>query len=651
MTDTHSRDKANGAYFQLLHGVDLRHTQQRLLSSLLRQPGLVPAVLATGIDQEYFPEEWWHAFNVATKEPGRAKQLVSDQNGDLTIKTLYMKVVLLGHGQARLMAEQIVFSVRRRDDARHHDDEDFDEIFVSNGDATEIDAVFEHEQRDVGDAGNVSDESGKSSPKDGATGWPNQNSGLGNGEPNNKNNGATGSKQQRDADKASGEGASTDVQVDADLTEMNQKFAVVSISGKTRVVSFEESPVYLGCRLPVFSTIYDFCAFYAKRKKKVVGRNGKDRTIGIGKFWIEHEQRRQFSEIVYAPGLAAKLANGKLNLWNGYGCDPKKGNCDLYLTHLRKNICSCDAVYESYLLNWMAYAIQRPDRQGEVAVVMRGKEGTGKGVLAKQFGQLLGAHYRHIVQAKHLTGHFNAHLQHCSVLFADEAFFAGDRSHESILKALITEETLLIEPKGLDAFPVRNCVHLMMSSNNDWVVPAGADARRYFVLNVSDDHIQDHEYFAAITNEMDDGGREALLYLLLNRDLKDFNVRLAPQTKALAEQKAHSRRGVDRLVEIICHNGTLPCVQISHLEVAVTSGEEKGEGFYHAARVLVPELKHDSSIVLAGKLKAEWECVPWKAGNQRGIRFPALSRLREMFDEKHGNQDWPTAAGEVVNWA
>ena len=54
------------------------------------------------------------------------------------------------------------------------------------------------------------------------------------------------------------------------------------------------------------------------------------------------------------------------------------------------------------------------------------------------------------MNAKHLVGHFNAHLQHCSVLFADEAFFAGDRSHESVLKGLITEETLLIEPKGVD---------------------------------------------------------------------------------------------------------------------------------------------------------------------------------------------------------
>src|SRR5262249_56483455 len=144
---------------------------------------------------------------------------------------------------------------------------------------------------------------------------------------------------------------------------------------------------------------------------------------------------------------------------------------------------------------------QHGERAGGVAVVLRGAEGVGKGVLARQFGRLFGAHFRHVMQAKHLVGHFNAHLQQCSVLFADEAFFAGDRAHEGILKALITEETLLVEPKGIDTFVVRNALHLIMSSNNEWVIPAGADARRFFVLDVASTYMRNLAYFAAIAKE------------------------------------------------------------------------------------------------------------------------------------------------------
>src|SRR5262245_4418173 len=114
---------------------------------------------------------------------------------------------------------------------------------------------------------------------------------------------------------------------------------------------------------------------------------------------------------------------------------------------------------------------------------MRGAEGTGKGMLTKQFGRIFGYHFRHVMHAKHLTCHFNAHLQACSLLYADESFFAGDRSHESILKGLITEETILVEPKGVDTFSIRNCLHIILSSNERWVIPAGSDARRFFVLD------------------------------------------------------------------------------------------------------------------------------------------------------------------------
>jgi hypothetical protein len=446
--------------------------------------------------------------------------------------------------------------------------------------------------------------------------------------------------------KANGNGAATGggIHTDRDLAAMNDKYAVVKIGGKTRVVTLEASPAYPGSVVPVFSTIPDFCAFHAKQKKLVAAPDGTTRRIGIGKWWIDHEERRQFDGIVYAPNIEHE--DGKLNLWTGFGCEATAGECGLYLAHLHENICGGNSEYSGYLLGWMAYAAQHPERQGEVAVVLRGKEGVGKGVFAKEFGRLFGSHFKHIVNAKHLVGHFNAHLQHCSVLFADEAFFAGDRSHESVLKGLITEETILVEPKGVDSYSVRNCIHLVMSSNSDWVVPAGADARRYFVLDVSAAHMQDHKYFAAIARQMDNGGRGALLHYLLNLDISRFDVRAVPQTAALADQKTRSRRGVDRLVEMVAHGGTLPSADQIYANVAITTGEDEGKGFYCGARSMVPELRHDSSIVVAKALKDDWACKTWKSGYRRGIEFPPLMELRALFDRKHGPQDWPAGVSD-----
>ena len=59
------------------------------------------------------------------------------------------------------------------------------------------------------------------------------------------------------------------------------------------------------------------------------------------------------------------------------------------------------------------------------------------------------------------------------VVFADEAFGVEDRSSSGVLKMLITEPTIPIERKGLDVVQAKNVVHLIMASNDDWVIPAG----------------------------------------------------------------------------------------------------------------------------------------------------------------------------------
>ena len=127
-----------------------------------------------------------------------------------------------------------------------------------------------------------------------------------------------------------------------------------------------------------------------------------------------------------------------------------EGDCSLYLAHLTDNICCGNEEHATYLLNWLAWGVQNPGDRAEVAIVLKGGEGTGKGVAINTYGELFGSHFVHITQPSHLTGHFNAHLQACSVLFADEALFAGDRRHDGTLKALITEPTIQIEPKGAE---------------------------------------------------------------------------------------------------------------------------------------------------------------------------------------------------------
>lgn len=324
--------------------------------------------------------------------------------------------------------------------------------------------------------------------------------------------------------------------IDPQLAEMNEKHAVIGdLGGRCRIVGEVYDHAMKRARLSRQS-FEDFANRYCHQKVIVPGPKG-DVQVPLGKWWVHHPNRRQYDTMVFAPG---QTIEGAYNLWRGYAFKAKPGDCSLFIEHVKRVICKDDKTCYDYLLRWMAYVVQEPGSPGQIALVMKGRMGTGKSFFAKHFGALFGRHYLPVSDPKHLVGSFNAHLRDCVLLFADEAFYAGDKKHESILKTLITEDTIAVEAKGVDVELQRNCVHVMMASNESWAVPADLGDRRFFVLNVSDRRRLDAEYFGAIEAQLKAGGYEALLDYLLNLDLKGWDVRNRPKTDALLEEKLNS---------------------------------------------------------------------------------------------------------------
>jgi len=250
--------------------------------------------------------------------------------------------------------------------------------------------------------------------------------------------------------------------------------------------------------------------------------------------WLEHPSRRQYRGVVMAPLMDL---HGYYNLWDGFAVEPAHGSWRLMKDHILSNICANDPEVFKYVMGWMSVMVQKPDSAGQVALVLKGGRGTGKGVFGSCLCDMLGQHSCHVTQTKHVTGHFNGHLKNCVLLFADEAFCTGDKRAESVLKTMITEPLIAIEQKGKDVQIQPNMLHIVMASNNDWVVPAGLDERRFCVLNVSSARQQDHSYFSEILKEMAAGGLAAMLNELQEFNLNGFEVRDVPQTQGLLDQK------------------------------------------------------------------------------------------------------------------
>jgi hypothetical protein len=312
------------------------------------------------------------------------------------------------------------------------------------------------------------------------------------------------------------------------LEELNNRHAVVSEEGRTLVINFENDRVLNRTKI----TRSSFEDFRNRYNNKQIMASGKMQPLG--NWWVNNPRRRQYEGVVFRPG---KDTGNFLNLWQGMAIEPVKGDWSLLRDHILHVICGGDAEVHEYLLSWLAMCVQYPGKPGEVAIVLRGKQGTGKGFFIREFGKCWGQHFIHVTNGRHLTGNFNVHLEDAVVVFADEAFWGGDKKGAGVLKALITEPTLPVEAKYRNLKFVRNCVHLLLATNSDWAVPAGVDERRYLILDVSDSHAQDHKYFEALAKQMIGGGRQAMLFDLQNRGLKNFDVRTMPKTQALYEQK------------------------------------------------------------------------------------------------------------------
>lgn len=324
--------------------------------------------------------------------------------------------------------------------------------------------------------------------------------------------------------------------IDPWLAYFNNRYLVVKdLGGKCMVMSQVEDYALKRRRFSKRSLEAFQQAYENKRVQIGEDANGNPKFMQAGKWWRYHEHRRQYDNVVFAPEL--QVPKDSYNLWQGFAVESRPGECELFLNHVRDNVCDGNEERFNYLICWMARAVQEPAKPGEVAIVLRGGRGVGKSFFAKVFGSLFGQHYMQVSNSSHLVGNFNSHLRDLVVLFADEAFYAGDKKHESILKTLVTEDTMAIEAKGVDIETGPNYIHLIMASNDMHVIPAGGDERRFFVLDVGAEHQKDSAYFRRIMHQLDNGGREALLHFLRTVDLEGYEVRDVPMTDALREQK------------------------------------------------------------------------------------------------------------------
>ena len=435
--------------------------------------------------------------------------------------------------------------------------------------------------------------------------------------------------------------------LDDALALMNSRHAILeNVGGKTAIGCWEQSDD--GYFKLAYHGKDSFLLRYSNATITIEAPDGRGGlrpfTVDLAKWWLEHRNRAQYRGVKFRPNREG-VVNGYLNLWRGWGVEPKPGDWSLIQQHIVDVIAGGNAEFAEYVLRWIAWAIQNPDQQAEVALVLIGEKGTGKGTLGRCLERIFGAHALQVTDREQVIGRFNGHLEDCILFIADEAYWGGDKRCVGKLQGMITERNLPIERKGFDMYSVKNFLHVLMLAEPGWVIPAGRFERRYAALKVSEVRRGDKDYFKALNRQMAGGGVEAMFYDLLEVELGDWHPREIPDAllkgEALAEQQTRTLPPWEQWYLSLLRDGRLPGAWVKKKKphIAYTSS------LISDAREQVPRLKWESDVALTEFLK-EKGCEKHRDSIANGWKFLPLAEARAAFVRAHGPQKWDNPKGE-----
>lgn len=382
-------------------------------------------------------------------------------------------------------------------------------------------------------------------------------------------------------------------------------------------------------------------------------QTGDGKTHSTTKLWMTERNRcRRYDGLVFAPGR--QVDTRFYNMWRGFSFEPPKPDevfppeairaVELFNEHALQNVSNGDLDMYQYLIKYFAHMVQRPWEKPLVALVFKGEKGVGKNALVQCIGALFKAHTMLTSKKRYLISNFNGHLESLLLFILDEAFWSGDKEAEGVLKDLITGSTHSIERKNQEVYDVDNLTRLVVISNEDWIVPATDDERRYGVYSVNNNRKQDIKFFTEMREGMEAGGYRLLLQQLLNTDLRGFQINKAPQSTGLVQQKIASLDVLGQWwFDVLMHGelfgSTFTGVDFSRISAAVIRSSFQN---YAKARQVRSRLPDETT--LAKQLKrfaVSMHRVPDGEGNHWYVTEGGLNALRKDFETYvKGKVEW-----------
>ncbi len=287
----------------------------------------------------------------------------------------------------------------------------------------------------------------------------------------------------------------------------------------TKNILPDKTVKYTSVKAP-FQTVNDF----------IVKLNGEEKIRRMSDIFQEHYQQTTYYYLDFVPYLKCDPTHKNVfNMFQGFKhkfraveakeMEEIKSRIQPILDHFKL----IGGDHWELLLQWFCDIAQNPARKPTICPVIKGAQGCGKTILTEFMCRLLGESLTNtFTEIGQMTSKFNIRLVGKMLNVGNElANYAGHRVADQ-LKALVTDSDLQIEPKGKEAFTVRNPARTILVSNNDVPIRAERGGRRYLCVEASSDKCGDIAYFKALAKCMGEFEQDFWDYIC-NYDISGFD--------------------------------------------------------------------------------------------------------------------------------
>ena len=305
-----------------------------------------------------------------------------------------------------------------------------------------------------------------------------------------------------------------------------------------------------------FKKVNDARLYYSNRTYL----NCKNEEKPIFNKWLSYHNRREVKKIEVNPNKDEKFIkeiekiNGKkidvdcFNDWTGLNItyndckDTDVKIADPILNHIKDILCDGDEEGYKYVIKWCANMIQNKVKN-RVALCFKSKEGSGKSLFISGYlGEIIGnKYYNSTADITDLLGSFNSNFAGKLLINLNEACWGGNTKDAGKVKGMITEPTITVKKKGIDAYVITDICNYIYDTNESYFAKIEPGSRRHFCNSCSDKYAgisspEKKKYFDSISPTKNPDMVLAFARVLYEMDLSEFDSGEFKITKLQAEQ-------------------------------------------------------------------------------------------------------------------